>query len=204
MVVVILGVLAAVAIGAYSRQVRNAHKTEVIADLSNLTLRQKTFLGKSGHYASTTDCEGATCTFPLMSAFATAQGPVKWDVADAGYTLTGQADAPYFRGGEALHGFDALQYLPEGGDSWCGYATISGHGSADPNGETDVPPTGSPLLDQEFPAASAGPFIARDWFMSYALCDFDFDGTYWAFTTTHHSNSVNYAADNTGTYLENE
>src|SRR5690349_24258579 len=115
MVVVILGVLAAVAVGAYTRQVRNAHKTEVIADLSNLTLRQKTFLGKSGHYASTTDCEGATCTFPLMSAFAVAQGPIKWDVADAGYTLTGQADAPYFRGGEALHGFDALQYLPEGG-----------------------------------------------------------------------------------------
>jgi prepilin-type N-terminal cleavage/methylation domain-containing protein len=204
MVVVILGVLAAVAVGAYTRQVRNAHKTEVIADLSGLTLRQKTFLGKSGHYASTTDCEGDTCVYPLMATLIAAKGPVRWDTSDAAYTLAGQADAAYFRGGGAVHGFDALQWVPENGDSWCGYATISGHGSASQNNDADTPPTGTPIVDQEFPAAVAAPYVARDWFVSYALCDFDFDGIYWAFSTTHASNTVNYTTDDSGLYQENE
>lgn len=204
MVVVILAVLAAIAIGAYTRQIRNAHKTEVIGDLSSLTLRQKTFFGKSGHYASSTNCEGPTCTYPEMADLQAATGPLRWDTTVAAYTLAGQADAPYFRGGENVHGFDALQWVPEGGDSWCGYATISGRGSQSPNGDDDTPPTGTPILDQEFPAATAGPFVARDWFVSYALCDFDFDGVYWAFSTTHNSSSVNYSTDNTGLYQENE
>jgi prepilin-type N-terminal cleavage/methylation domain-containing protein len=203
MVVAILGVLAVVAIGAYSKQVRNAHKTEVVSDLSNLTLRQKTFMSKSGHYASTTDGEGATDTYPLMAALTSARGPLPWDPTDAGFTAVGHADGPYFRGGDVMHGFDALQFMPEGADSWCGYATISGHGSAAQNADDDIPPTGSPLLDESFPAGSE-PLVARDWFISYALCDFDFDGTYWAFSTTHVNANVNYSTDNTGTYQENE
>lgn len=203
-VVVILAVLAVVAIGAYSKHIRNAHKTEVVSDLSSLTLRQKTFLAKSGHYASSTGCEGEACTYPTADTIAVAQNAQYWDPAAAGYTAAGAAGAG-FRGGDAVHGFDALQFMPEGGDSWCGYATISGWGTTAPAGSDDVPGDigGAVLLAQEFPDA-APQFFDRDWFFSYALCDFDFDGTYWAFTTTHYAANVTMTTDATATYLENE
>jgi prepilin-type N-terminal cleavage/methylation domain-containing protein len=202
-VVVILGVLATVAIAAYSRHVRNAHKTEVISDLSNLSLRQRSFRAVQGHFASTTNCEGEACTYPAASAIGIERGPISWDVQAAAYTLAGQGDDAYFRGGGALHGFDALRFVPDGGDSWCGYATISGHGTnaADPDA-ADEPPTAT-LADQLFPAGSDA-YFARDWFYSYALCDFDFDGQYWAFTATHYEDAVNYSTDASGTYRENE
>ena len=202
-VVVILGVLATVAIAAYSRHVRNAHKTEVISDLSNLSLRQRSFRAVQGHFASTTNCEGADCTYPVASTIATERGPISWDVAAAEYTLAGQGDGAYFRGGGALHGFDALRFLPEGGDSWCGYATISGHGTNSTNPATADEPPSDTLAAQVFPPGSDA-YFARDWFYGYALCDFDFDGTYWAFSTAHYNSEVNSTADNTGTYLENE
>jgi prepilin-type N-terminal cleavage/methylation domain-containing protein len=202
-VVVILGILATVAIAAYSRHVRNAHKTEVISDLSNLSLRQRSFRAVQGHFASTTSCEGETCTYPPASAIAAEHGPVRWDVQSPAYTLDGQGDAEYFRGGGALHGFDALRFLPDGGDSWCGYATVSGHGTSSSDPETaDEPPTAT-LADQLFPPGSDA-YYARDWFYSYALCDFDFDGVYWAFTTTHYDDAVSYSTDASGAYVENE
>lgn len=203
-VVVILSVLAVVAIGAYSRHIRNAHKTEVVSDLSSLTLRQKTFLAKSGHYASTANTEGPTATYPDATTLAVVANSVSWDPADAAYTAAGAAGA-FFRGGEAVHGFDALQFMPEGGDSWCGYATISGWGAQAVAGSNDVPAdVGAPLLiAQEFPVGGEQ-FSDRDWFFSYALCDFDFDGTFWAFTTTHVAANVTMSTDATSTYLENE
>lgn len=203
-VVVILAVLAVVAVGAYTRHIRNAHKTEVVGDLSSITLRQKTFLAKSGHYASSTGCEGTGCTYPDATVLTAAAGPLRWDPAAPAYTAAGESGA-FFRGGGAVHGFDALQFLPDGGESWCGYATISGWGTLAENGNADEPSTiaGAVLADQEFPAA-ADQYYSRDWFFSYALCDFDFDGTYWAFTTTHYSANVNMSTDATATYLENE
>ncbi|MCA9709088.1 MAG: prepilin-type N-terminal cleavage/methylation domain-containing protein [Myxococcales bacterium] len=202
-VVVILGVLAAVAIAAYSRHVRNAHKTEVISDLSNLSLRQRSFRAVQGHYASTTACEGPACTYPVASDIATEREPINWDVSVDEYTLGSQGDAQFFRGGGALHGFDALRFLPDGGSSWCGYATISGYGAnaSDP-ADADVPPSAT-LADQVFPAGSDA-YYANDWFYTYALCDFDFDGTYWAFTGAHYEDQINYSTDATGTYRENE
>ena len=202
-VTVILGVLAAVAIGAYSRQVRNAHKTEVVSDLSNLVLREKTWFATSGHYASTAVEEGPTKTYPDATTFMTANGPIQWAIGDAAYTLDGEADAPYLRGGGDVHGFDVLRFMPEGGDSWCGYAAISGWGTNAPTGSDDVPAT-AVLADQIFPAGSAAPYIARDWFYVYALCDFDMDGTFWAFSTAHFTSDVNWSTDTTNTYLENE
>jgi hypothetical protein len=119
------------------------------------------------------------------------------------YTRAGQGDAEFFRGGGALHGFDALRFLPDGADSWCGYATISGHGTNSTDLATaDEPPNGTLAL-QIFPAGSDA-YFARDWFYSYALCDFDFDGVYWAFTATHYEDAVNYGTDASGTYRENE
>jgi hypothetical protein len=140
-----------VAIGAYTKQVRNAHKTEVVSDLSNLTLRQKSFMAKSGHYASTADEEAPDATYPVMALLTAAEGPLPWnDPTDPFYTASGATDGPYFRGGPALHGFDALRFMPEGADSWCGYATISGHGSASQNGDADVPPTGGAMIEESF------------------------------------------------------
>lgn len=202
-VIVILGILAAIAAVAYSKQIRNAHKAEVISDMSNIALKQRSFRAIQGHYASSTNCEDAGCTYPPAGDIATEQGPIIWNVNDTGYTVDGQGDAAYFRGGGALHGFDALRFLPEGGSSWCGYATISGHGTSSTDPATaDEPPTAT-LADQVFPAGSE-PYYARDWFYAYALCDFDFDGEYWAFTATHYEDSVNYSTDATGVYRENE
>jgi prepilin-type N-terminal cleavage/methylation domain-containing protein len=202
-VVVILGVLATVAIAAYSRHVRNAHKSAVISDMSNINLKQKTFRAVQGHYASSTNCEGAACTYPLATAIATAEQPVSWDIADAGYTLAAQGDAAYFRGGGNVHGFDALRFLPEGGESWCGYATISGYGTnASVPGEADEPPSGT-LADLVFPGGS-GAYFASDWYYAYALCDFDFDGEYWAFTASHYEDEINYTTTPGNEYRENE
>ena len=102
-----------------------------------------------------------------------------------------------------MHGFDALRFMPEGGASMCGYATISGHGTEAMVPENaDEPPTAT-LANQIFPAGQEA-LYARDWFYSYALCDFDSDGTYWAFTSAHYTSDVNYGTDDTQTYLENE
>ena len=101
------------------------------------------------------------------------------------------------------HGFDALRFLPDGGDSWCGYATISGHGTNSPDPATADEPPSETLATQVFPPSS-DPYFARDWFYSYALCDFDFDGVYWAFTAAHYEDEVNYSTDASGTYRENE
>jgi len=203
-VVVILGVLAAVAIGAYTRQVRNAKKTEVLSDVSQISLRQKNYLAVAGHYASSTNCEGTGCTYPTATDITTAAGTdIVWDITDNGYTQASAADAQFFRGGGNMHGFDALRFMPEGGASMCGYATISGHGTEAMVPENaDEPPTAT-LANQIFPAGQEA-LYARDWFYSYALCDFDSDGTYWAFTSAHYTSDVNYGTDDTQTYLENE
>jgi len=200
-VVTILGVLAAVAVGAYTRQVRNAKKTEVLANVSQITLRQKNFLAVAGHYASSTNCEGPGCTYPLGADVSTADGVIPWDITADGYTSATAGDGEFFRGGSNLHGFDALRFMPEGGHSLCGYATISGHGTDSMVPENaDEPPDGT-LSNQIFPEET---FYARDWFYTFALCDFDQDTTYWAFTSAHYTSDVNFGTDDTQTYMENE
>lgn len=204
-VVAILGILAAVAVGAYARQVRNAHKTEVISDLSNIKLRQQSFMAVTGHYASSSDCEGPACIYPLGTTVTTSEGEIGWGINDAGYTGAGLADGQYTRGGPAVHGFDALRFMPEGARSWCGYGTVSGWGTdaIDP-ANADEPPS-STLANQIFPDdADSTLHYARDWFYAYALCDFDRDGTFWAFTTAQYSSDVNSATDDTNTYREDE
>lgn len=205
-VVAILGILAAVAIAAYTKNIRSAHKSEVIADLANLSLRQKSYFGVSGHYASSTNTEDAANTYPVGADVSDDDKLlIPWDINDAGYTGSGLPDAAYTRGGGDVHGFDALRFIPEGGQSRCGYATISGYGTnANDDTEADEPPSGT-LADQVFPVASGGEeFYARDWFYSFALCDFDKDGTFWAFTTAHYTSDVNSSTDSTNTYQENE
>lgn len=197
-VVAILGILATIAIGAYSRQVRSARRAEIIGDLSGITLRQKTFLGVNGHYASSTTAESTV--YPALP-FAV-NGEQTWNPSDPGYT--GPASGQYARGGEAVHGFDALRFMPEGGRSYCGYGTISGWGSDSPDEEfADEPPQtgiGGNLFPRGNDAAEA--LYARDWFYSFALCDFDRDGTYWALRTAHYASDILYTSF--GDYAENE
>jgi prepilin-type N-terminal cleavage/methylation domain-containing protein len=202
-VLAILGILAAIAIGAYARQIRRAHKSEVISDLSNLTLRQNTFRSVSGHFASSRNSEGDT--YPTTATISVAGDPVKWDISDPGYTASG-ISGNYGMGGEALHGFDVLRFLPEGGSSLCGYATISGYGEnaidpADPEATLGITPPSSPLANAIFPTG-AEDYYSSDWFYSYALCDFDFDGTYAAFTTAHYTSDI--SSESIGSYVENE
>jgi type II secretory pathway pseudopilin PulG len=208
MVVAILGVLAAIAIGAYTRQVRNARKSEVIGDLSSLTLRQKTFLSVNGHYASSTNNEGPASTYPTAATVTGARAEVQWVVTDPAYTGSGLGDGVYTRGGPAVHGFDALRFMPEGGNSYCGYATISGWGTnaVDPDnpGSTlpEEPPSSTLALEVFRPGTEH--HYANDWFYSYALCDFDYDGVYWAFTSAHYGSDVSSNSTADGTYHENE
>lgn len=189
-VVAILGILSTVAIGAYTRQVRQARKAEVIADLSGITLRQKTFIGVNGHYASSTTTEDPGSIYPA-APFPAAGGEMQWNPTDPGYTGP-TAVGQYSRGNVAVHGFDALRFMPEGGRSYCGYATISGWGSetADED-EADVPPSsgiGGSLFPRGTDAAES--LFARDWYYSFALCDFDNDGRYWALRTSHYASNV--------------
>ena len=204
-VVVILGILAVVAVAAYTKQIRNAHKSEVIADLSNLTLRQKTFFGVSGHYASSTNCEGAPCTYPTGADVTARDGVIGWDVGADAYTANDRADSAHFRGGPNVHGFDVLRFLPEGAASRCGYATISGFGTdALDATEADDPTTVAGILRQDMYPAGTARFYARDWFYSYALCDFDKDGSFWAFTTASYSADVNMDNSSDDFYVEGD
>ena len=65
-VLAILGILAAIAIGAYTKNTRTARRTEVIGDLSNIALKEDAFFSVRGHYASTTNSE--TLTYPVNPA----------------------------------------------------------------------------------------------------------------------------------------
>lgn len=204
-VVAILGVLAAVAVGAYTRQVRRAHKAQVIANISQISLRQKSFLSVAGHYASSSACEGPDCIYPLGDdVTAAASQEITWDIEDAAYTAAVASDGEYMRGGGALHGFDALRFLPEGGHSRCGYGTISGHGTEAMVPENSDEPPSDEIATLVFPADDdAEAYYARDWFYAYALCDFDGDDVFWAFSTAHYTADVN-STDVDTTYLENE
>ena len=67
----------------------------------------------------------------------------------------------------------------------------------------NLPTTCSPT--RFFPAGTdTDEYYARDWFYSYALCDFDRDGEYWAFTGAHYSSEINSGSDATNFYRENE
>ena len=156
-----------------------------------------------GHYASSTNTEDPSSTYPTSAAITAAEGELAWDKNDAGYTGAGLPDGAYTRGGGDAHGFDALEFMPLGAHSYCGYATISGYGtSAAHDSEADEPPSGT-LADAIFPVGTnAEESYARDWFYSFALCDFDRDGTFWAFTTAHHVESI--SDDAIGPYREGE
>src|SRR5690606_6165836 len=196
-VVAILGIMATLAIVGYTKNVRNARRTEVIGDLSNLSLRENGLMSVRGHYASTSTGEDDTYPVP-PGDLATKDGAIQWSIADEGYTRDAVAiGTPYFRAGGVEHGFDAMSFMPEGGRSFCVYGVISGDGT---NGEFGDEPPGLPLATEVFPAGDVqlARFYARDWFYAFAKCDFDRDGTYWEFTTAHWSTEVSMGDSNYG------
>ncbi len=208
-VVVILGLLAAVGISGFTKYVRSARKSTVISDLSAITLRQKNFFAVTGHYASSTTDENTV--FPPKTSISDPDlVPVNWDPTVDGYTASNLADGPWLRGGPALHGFDALRFMPEGGHSYCGYGTISGWGTNAVAPNDDEPPAstlsaGDGTVNGVFPTGNSEErrFFANDWFYSFAICDFDFDGSkYSAFTSAHYTSDV--SDDPIGGYQENE
>jgi len=196
-VVAILGIMATLALAGYTKNVRNARRTEVIGDLSALALRQNGLMSARGHYASTSNDENDT--YPVTPAQLAAESdPVQWDITQEGYTRDAVANGtPFFRAGGLEHGFDVLGFLPEGAQSWCVYGTISGDGTTGDFG--DEPPA-FPLASEVFPnnEVQLQRFYARDWFYAFAKCDFDRDGTYWEFTTAHFTSDVNMGDSNYG------
>ena len=114
MVVAIIGIMSAIAIGAYTKNIRKARKTQVIANLSKLALREAAVFSLQGHYASTTQSEGVDSLYPRSTAFNAACGAgsgvcdtPQWLPGDEGYTQSASS-GPYFIGGGNLHGFDQL------------------------------------------------------------------------------------------------
>ena len=196
-VVAILGIMATLAMVGYTKNVRNARRTEVIGDLSNLSLRENGLMSVRGHYASTST--GENDTYPVApNQLASKDGAIQWSITDEGYTRDAVAiGTPYFRAGGVEHGFDAMSFMPEGGHSYCAYGVITGDGS---NGDFgDVPPA-FPLASEVFPNTDAQleRFYARDWFYAFAKCDFDHDGVYWEFTTAHFTTDVSMGDSNFG------
>jgi type IV pilus assembly protein PilE len=196
-VLAILGIMATLAIAGYTKNVRNARRTEVIGDLSNLSLRENGLMSVRGHFASTSTSE--TDTYPVApNELANKDSAIQWSITDEGYTRDAVAiGTPYFQAGGIEHGYDAMSFMPEGGHSWCVYGVISGDGT---NGEFGDEPPAFPLATEVFP--NNGPqlerFYARDWFYAFAKCDFDRDGTFWEFTTAHFTTDVSMGDKNFG------
>lgn len=196
-VVAILGIMSTLALVGYTKNVRNARRTEVIGDLSNLSLRENAMLSARGHYAST--ATGEDDTYPVTPGeLASKDGAIQWDISQPGYTRDAVAvGTPYFRAGGLEHGFDVMNFMPEGGRSWCVYGVLSGDGTT---GEFGDEPLGSDLGQAVFPAGDPQlqRFYARDWFYAFAKCDFDRDGVFWEFTTAHFSTEVSMGDSNYG------
>lgn len=182
-VVAILGILASVAMGSFSRYLRASYRTQVVADLSNLNLRQKALFTVRGHYATTVPEGDPTKSFPVEpSGLAASNGtPLAWSLSAEGYTLATASDAEYTRGGKDEHGFDSLNFVPQNGTSRCAYGSVAGDGTRGRFGDT---PARNGISMEVFPAGTER-FFARDWHFSYAYCDFDGDGNIWTFTANH-------------------
>jgi len=202
-VVGIIGILATIAIVAYTKNVRSARRTQVIGDLSNIALKQRAAFGVRGHYVSSTNSEAQS--YPVIKAnlgAATTLLPMPWPpggaalLTDTNYTRsTVGVNTPYFRGGGAEHGFDALGFAPEGGKSYCAYGTISGRGTNGRfNGAAVVEEPDAamgPIANDVFPKGDAREaWFARDWFYAYGVCDLDQDGQFWQFSITHYDSDV--------------
>jgi prepilin-type N-terminal cleavage/methylation domain-containing protein len=196
-VVAILGIMATLALVGYTKNVRNARRTEVIGDLSNLALRENGMMSVRGHYASTSADEDDT--YPVApGVLASKEGAIQWAIDDEGYSRDAVAvGTPYFRAGGVEHGFDAMSFMPEGAHSWCAYGVISGDGTL---GEFGDAPPGMNLAQQVFPNDNAASerFYARDWFYAFAKCDFDRDGVFWEFTIGHFASDVSMGTTNYG------
>jgi type II secretory pathway pseudopilin PulG len=192
-VIAILGILAAIAIGAYSKNVRNARRTEVIGDLGNIALKQRNAFAVRGHYVTASDNENDT--FPVAPGnLKNETVAVPWSTGSNNYHKNLKPDDDAFYDGTGYeHGWDALNFLPENAESWCAYGTMAGDGT---NGENETEPAdipgGHPLADELFPNASNAQraYYARDWFYAFAKCDLDRDGDFWTFTVAHYSSDV--------------
>lgn len=195
-VVAILGILSTIAVGSFTKNVQASYRTQVIADLSSLSLRQKALFAVRGHYATTVAGGAETATYPLKKSdlSAKAGSRLAWSPKDAGYTLASATHDKYTRGGGAEHGFDILNYMPEAGHSRCAYGSIAGDGS---HGRYKDKPPSTGIAAEVFPTGSER-FYARDWFYSFAYCDFNGDGKFWTFSAQHVTSKVHTGEKNWG------
>src|SRR5690606_37370193 len=147
----------------YTKNVRNARRTEVIGDLSNLALRENAMMSARGHYASTTSNEDDA--YPVApNELANHSGAIQWDITQPGYTSDAVAvGTPYFQAGGLVNGYVFMNFLPMGSHLYCTNEAISadvitgefGDAPPIPPLGTQVSPVGDPQLQR---------FYARDWF----------------------------------------
>ena len=194
--VAILGLLAAVAITAYTKNIKRARKTEVVGDLSKLSVLQEAAFRVRGHYISTgnTGINSFDSFYPLPSSFAGGtdgrNANIIWRTSDAGYHMTTLADGPGTRGGGLEHVFDALGFMPEGNRTVCSYATRSGAGTF-VNPSTGGLVTDAPHSTMLGVVFNNDPrFTTRPWFVNMAACDLDSDGVFWFFYNNSYESQV--------------
>ena len=148
-VVSILGLLSAIAITAYTKNIRRARQTEVVGDLARINLLEETAHRVRGHYVTTVSSNNTEEFYPRVSVWSSGANSrtgvaYQWRVEDPLYHNDAHPSTDNWRGGGREHGFDALNFMPEGGHSVCSYGVMSGLGEfVDPSTgkhEKDFPP----------------------------------------------------------------
>jgi prepilin-type N-terminal cleavage/methylation domain-containing protein len=153
MVVVIIGILAAVAVYAYSKTTRKAKSSEVPAMFAEFKTKEESFAAERGRYLGA--CPAA---MPLSYP---ETGCVEGDYWPTPLTTITQMDVtlPPPR-------WSALRIAPGKGALYCQYAVVAGPGGDNSN----MGPIGQ-MLFGEYPGSTP----PKNWFYMQAQCDFDND-----------------------------
>ncbi|HLU64647.1 MAG TPA: type II secretion system protein [Kofleriaceae bacterium] len=161
-VIAIVGVLASLAIFAFTRQTRKAQaQSEISSMFAKIKSAQEAFHLENGTYLQT----GATETDFFPSASPPAGGTQAFDIADSPAPpspLDARFPGP---------SWETLRIRPDKSELHCVYVVIAGEGGEAGN-------VGSIAAGEPFNLGSTDrPVPAVDWYYVLAECDFDGDGT---------------------------
>lgn len=172
--VAILGVLAGLAVIAFSRSTNKAKASEVSAIFGEIKLRQQAFYLENDQYLSTGSDD--TDFFPSSS-------PPEGGKQEVDVTLSAAPPSPQDVKwpGPA---WQTLRINPDRKEMHCVYVTIAGDANDDVN-------VGSLAASAPFSLGSTdNPIPAVDWFYVMAECDFDGDGTVSRYFSLSESDSM--------------
>jgi prepilin-type N-terminal cleavage/methylation domain-containing protein len=154
-VVVIIGVLAALAVTAYGKYIRSSAKAEAISMLGELRAKEEAYLTENGRYMSTASDRDVNLLngsedkiYPLLLGSPNEFALKPWAPA-------------------ATTGWKQMGINPPRQQVYCGYVAIAGAANSNPTGAA-----GTDILSQ-VPKNGAGGTIATPWFYARACCDFN-------------------------------